>query len=247
MPEFRVWEHVVTWLRHYATVRKVTGSSPDEVDFFSVYLILSAAVYPWGLLSLQEKWSPGIFLGSKGRPAFKATTLLPSVSQLSRNCGSLNISQTFSTACHRDSSTFVTFFLTRVLCVYIWLTYICPGDKNDVALNAICRSLWIHPLVYVLTCAELWNRVRNLNGFQWQCCIEWSSSTVVFGKCSVSILNNTWLTWQVFPWSSLVCPVKCHDSTPIGPQPVPSRSIPVKHSSYHSHYIVDVAKLWQRF
>jgi hypothetical protein len=23
-----------SWLRHYATSRKVTGSSPDEVDFF---------------------------------------------------------------------------------------------------------------------------------------------------------------------------------------------------------------------
>jgi hypothetical protein len=24
-----------SWLRHYATSRKVTGSSPDEVDFFN--------------------------------------------------------------------------------------------------------------------------------------------------------------------------------------------------------------------
>jgi hypothetical protein len=41
-------------LRHYATSRKVAGSSPDEeMEFcFSIDLILSAAAWPGGLLSL---------------------------------------------------------------------------------------------------------------------------------------------------------------------------------------------------
>jgi hypothetical protein len=33
-----------SWLRHYATSRKVAGSSPDDVDFFSIYLILPDAL-----------------------------------------------------------------------------------------------------------------------------------------------------------------------------------------------------------
>jgi hypothetical protein len=41
--------------RHYATSRKVEGSSHEKVnDFFSIYLILPAALAPWGLLKLQK-------------------------------------------------------------------------------------------------------------------------------------------------------------------------------------------------
>jgi hypothetical protein len=42
------WGHVIaSWLSHSATDRKVEGSRPDEVNaFFSVYLILPAALGP---------------------------------------------------------------------------------------------------------------------------------------------------------------------------------------------------------
>jgi hypothetical protein len=34
---------------YFATSQKVAGSSPDEVGFsFSIYLILSATLWPWG-------------------------------------------------------------------------------------------------------------------------------------------------------------------------------------------------------
>jgi hypothetical protein len=42
----------VVGLRHYATSRKVAVSSPDEVDFISIDLILPAAIRALGSTSL---------------------------------------------------------------------------------------------------------------------------------------------------------------------------------------------------
>jgi hypothetical protein len=54
---------------------------------------------------LKQKWVPGLFLGVKGP---QRLTSPPSVSRLSRKCGSLDVSETFwpSMACYRDSFTF---------------------------------------------------------------------------------------------------------------------------------------------
>jgi hypothetical protein len=66
-------------LKRYATRWNVASSSPDEViEFFSIYLILPAALGPWvySAFNRNEYFKQRkMFLGSKARPARKADNL----------------------------------------------------------------------------------------------------------------------------------------------------------------------------
>jgi hypothetical protein len=85
-------------LGHYATSWKVAGSGPDEmIEFFSIDLILLATLGPGFTQPLTEMntRSRKCFWGVERGWCIGLTTLSPSVSWLSRQCGILNISQLY--------------------------------------------------------------------------------------------------------------------------------------------------------
>jgi hypothetical protein len=52
-------------------------------------------MWPWSQPSLWQKWVPEIFLGVKGDRHIRLTTSPPTVSEMSRNCGNLDISKPY--------------------------------------------------------------------------------------------------------------------------------------------------------
>jgi hypothetical protein len=91
-----------SWLRHYATSRKVAGSSPDEVDFFNLPNPSSRTVALGSTQPLTEMNTRNL-PGGKGLPARKADNLT-TIGELIvyRKCGILDVSQTYGPSRHRD-------------------------------------------------------------------------------------------------------------------------------------------------
>jgi hypothetical protein len=64
-----------SWLRHYATSRKVAGLSPDEVTGFFNLPNPSSCTMALGSTQPLTEMSTGIFFGCKGRQVHKADNL----------------------------------------------------------------------------------------------------------------------------------------------------------------------------
>jgi hypothetical protein len=100
--------HSVTWLRHYATSRKVTVSIPDEVIGFFNRPNASSRTMALGLTQLLTEMSTRNLLGGKGRPARKAENFTAICEPIVYKMWEPRRLTTLwtSTACYRDSFTF---------------------------------------------------------------------------------------------------------------------------------------------
>jgi hypothetical protein len=171
-------------VRHYATSQKVAGSSPDEVDFYSLPNPFSRTIAPGSTKPLTEMSTKKLPRDKVGRPR-RLTTLWD------------------STACSRDSFNF--FFYTRWK--KIWLhpcyrypaaaaaAYIPTKAKGQVArneqFNIVCFQATSSDrnICHVTSCKR--TKFPEIMEFEVSAPLTFTSATGTYHEPGKSILHST--------------------------------------------------------
>ena len=112
-----------SWLRHYASSRKIAGSTPDGVIGIFIYIILPVAIRPGVEPASNRNEHQEHFLRGKYGWCLRLTTTF--LCWLSRNSGSRNFLDCFTFTCASTLNVFSPYCYLRACCrlVYVFTNW----------------------------------------------------------------------------------------------------------------------------